>query len=245
MNGRLPANSVEDRLSWSQVTAGRASIRWRLLIFVGQYLSNSRSVEHDFGRRCKTVNLLRIKGFNVGYQPSITVFPPSGGGGVDSNPSEGHRQLWSGSSRTSDRFRAGEGVRDTARTTLPGHRPPGRVAPRLPSAAGAGNAPLRRRTGFVHQGAPRSRHPWPGCPRRSPRTLADLLTAAAQSPLTAWPDTHNVGVGPCDHLHKSATWLLGRHPPLAQLAARNSGVVAIDDNQLCTDIDHPAEVCQP
>jgi hypothetical protein len=61
------------------------------------------------------------------------------------------------------------------------------------------------------------------------------------SSLTAWPDTRSTAP-PTDQLYKSATWLLGRHPRLAQLAARIRGVVAIEDNQMGIDLDHLAEV---
>jgi hypothetical protein len=45
--------------------------------------------------------------------------------------------------------------------------------------------------------------------------------------LTAWPNARDEPP-PTDHLYRSATWLLGRHPRLAQLAARIPGVVAIE-----------------
>ncbi len=61
------------------------------------------------------------------------------------------------------------------------------------------------------------------------------------SQLTECPDTRDTAT-PTDHLYKSATLLLGRHPRLAQLAARISGVVAIEDNQLRIDLDHLADV---
>lgn len=59
--------------------------------------------------------------------------------------------------------------------------------------------------------------------------------------LTTWPDTRNT-TAPAGHLYRSATWLLGRHPRLAQLAARIHGVTAIDDGELCIDLDHLADV---
>lgn len=61
------------------------------------------------------------------------------------------------------------------------------------------------------------------------------------SQLTEWPDTRDTAT-PTDHLYKSATWLLGRHPRLARLAARISGVVTIQDDQLRIDLDHLADV---
>jgi hypothetical protein len=59
--------------------------------------------------------------------------------------------------------------------------------------------------------------------------------------LTAWPNTRDVSP-PTDHLYRSATWLLGRHPRLALLAARISGVVVIEDDELAVDLDHLADV---
>jgi hypothetical protein len=59
--------------------------------------------------------------------------------------------------------------------------------------------------------------------------------------LTAWPSTRDVPP-PTDHLYRSATWLLGRHPRLALLAARIRGVVAIEDRELYVDLDHLANV---
>lgn len=53
--------------------------------------------------------------------------------------------------------------------------------------------------------------------------------------LTNWPDTHN-DPAPSDHLYKSATWLLGRHPMLAELAAR-AKVVYVDDDDREVSID--------
>jgi hypothetical protein len=46
--------------------------------------------------------------------------------------------------------------------------------------------------------------------------------------LTTWPDTIHDDP-PRDHPSRSATWLLGRHPRLAQLAAWTTGVIYIDD----------------
>lgn len=59
--------------------------------------------------------------------------------------------------------------------------------------------------------------------------------------LTAWPNTRDVSP-PTDHLYRSATWLLGRHPRLARLAARIRGVVVIEDNELSVDLEHLADV---
>jgi hypothetical protein len=58
--------------------------------------------------------------------------------------------------------------------------------------------------------------------------------------VTVWPNTRDVPP-PTDHLYRSATWLLGRHPRLALLAARIRGVVAIEDRELCVDLDHLAD----
>lgn len=55
--------------------------------------------------------------------------------------------------------------------------------------------------------------------------------------LEQWPDTRGVEP-PADHLYRSATWLLGRHPLLAHLVARISGVVIIEDGELDIDLDH-------
>ncbi len=59
--------------------------------------------------------------------------------------------------------------------------------------------------------------------------------------LTAWPSTRDVSP-PTDHLYRSATWLLGRHPRLALLAARIRGVVVIEDGEPAVDLDHLADV---
>lgn len=59
--------------------------------------------------------------------------------------------------------------------------------------------------------------------------------------LTAWPNTGDVPP-PTDDRYRSATWLLGRHPRLARLAARIRGVVAIEDDELSVDLDHLAAV---
>lgn len=58
---------------------------------------------------------------------------------------------------------------------------------------------------------------------------------------TDWPDTHAVEP-PRDHHYRSATWLLGRHPQLAQLA-RRVGVVYVDehDGELSIDLDELGE----
>jgi hypothetical protein len=42
-----------------------------------------------------------------------------------------------------------------------------------------------------------------------------------------WPDTTHEDPPP-DHLYRSATWLLGRHPKLAELAERVPGIVSND-----------------
>lgn len=59
--------------------------------------------------------------------------------------------------------------------------------------------------------------------------------------LHAWPDTHDQAP-PSGHLYASATWLLGRHPRLARLAARVFGVVGVEDDELVLDLDHLADV---
>lgn len=62
-------------------------------------------------------------------------------------------------------------------------------------------------------------------------------------PTLTWPDTSHDDP-PADHLYKTATWLLGRHPRLATLAARIPGLVYVDehDGDLSIDIDHLGEV---
>ncbi len=54
-------------------------------------------------------------------------------------------------------------------------------------------------------------------------------------------DTHST-TAPAGHLYRSATWLLGRHPRLAQLAVGIHGVIAIDGGELYIDLDHLADV---
>jgi hypothetical protein len=56
-----------------------------------------------------------------------------------------------------------------------------------------------------------------------------------------WPDTSHARP-PADHLYRSGTWLLGRHPRLARLAARVSGVIEIEDGEISIDLDHLADV---
>lgn len=56
-----------------------------------------------------------------------------------------------------------------------------------------------------------------------------------------WPDTR-LDPRPSDDPYASATWLLGRHPRLARLAARIDGVVSVDNGDLSIDIDHLATV---
>jgi hypothetical protein len=51
-----------------------------------------------------------------------------------------------------------------------------------------------------------------------------------------WPDTRRDDP-PTDHLYRSATWLLGRHPQLATLAERVPGVVNLDDDGPDIDLD--------
>lgn len=50
-----------------------------------------------------------------------------------------------------------------------------------------------------------------------------------------WPDTRDVEP-PSDHLYRSATWLLGRHPQLAELVERVPGVLDEEDG-LFLDLD--------
>jgi len=69
----------------------------------------------------------------------------------------------------------------------------------------------------------------------SPETFGDRRTRAI---LTDWPDTSGEEP-PRDHPYRSATWLLGRHPRLAQLATRIDGVIYVDgDGELSVDVDH-------
>ncbi|PZS30210.1 MAG: hypothetical protein DLM59_11530 [Pseudonocardiales bacterium] len=61
--------------------------------------------------------------------------------------------------------------------------------------------------------------------------------------LTGWPDTSGEDP-PADHPYRAATWLLGRHPRLAQLATRIAGVVYVDehDGELSIDVAHLGDV---
>jgi hypothetical protein len=77
-------------------------------------------------------------------------------------------------------------------------------------------------------------------PRRNP-SISLKENQPMTISLTTWADTHNT-TAPTGHLYRSATWLLGRHPRLTQLAARIHGVIAIDDGELSIDLDHLAEV---
>jgi hypothetical protein len=73
----------------------------------------------------------------------------------------------------------------------------------------------------------------------SPETFGDRRTRAI---LTDWPDTSGEEP-PRDHAYRSATWLLGRHPRLAQLATRIDGVIYVDgDGELSVDVDHLGDV---
>jgi hypothetical protein len=73
----------------------------------------------------------------------------------------------------------------------------------------------------------------------SPETFGDRRTRAI---LTDWPDTRGEEP-PRDHPYGSATWLLGRHPRLAQLATRIDGVIYVDgDGELSVDVDHLGDV---
>lgn len=47
---------------------------------------------------------------------------------------------------------------------------------------------------------------------------------------------------PTEGRHHSARWLVGRHPRLAHLAARITGVVEVADDGPNSDVDHLAEV---
>ena len=60
---------------------------------------------------------------------------------------------------------------------------------------------------------------------------------------TEWPATYDVEP-PADHHYRSATWLLGRHPRLASLAARVAGVVYVDEHEgeLSIDLGHLGDV---
>lgn len=57
---------------------------------------------------------------------------------------------------------------------------------------------------------------------------------------STWPDMHDLDP-PADDLYRSATWLLGRHPQLAQLAERVVGVVAVEAGELEVDLQALAE----
>jgi hypothetical protein len=46
-----------------------------------------------------------------------------------------------------------------------------------------------------------------------------------------WPDTSDVPPPPADHLYRSATWLLGRHPKLAELVAWIPNIVTGSDDE--------------
>lgn len=61
--------------------------------------------------------------------------------------------------------------------------------------------------------------------------------------MTTWPDTTNVEPL-ADHLYRSATWLLGRHPRLAELAARITGVINRHehDGELSINLTHLGDV---
>ena len=58
------------------------------------------------------------------------------------------------------------------------------------------------------------------------QVIAREIEPASGAP-ASWPDTRDVDP-PTDHLYASAVWLLGRHPQLAELAARVPGVVEPD-----------------
>ena len=75
-------------------------------------------------------------------------------------------------------------------------------------------------------------HSMPPRHRESPANDSTKEQRLMTTSLTAWPSTRDVSP-PTDHLYRSATWLLGRHPRLALLAARIRGVVAIEDGELC------------
>jgi hypothetical protein len=78
-------------------------------------------------------------------------------------------------------------------------------------------------------------------PSRSPADDSTKEQHLMTTSLTAWPSTRDVSP-PTDHLYRSATWLLGRHPRLALLAARIRGVVVIEDGEVAVDLDHLADV---
>lgn len=56
-----------------------------------------------------------------------------------------------------------------------------------------------------------------------------------------WP-TNTGQDPPVDDLYGCAVWLLDRHPRLARLAARITGVVSVEDGDAYIDLDHLAEV---
>ena len=62
------------------------------------------------------------------------------------------------------------------------------------------------------------------------------LTAAP-----TWPDTTGQATAPTDDTYASAVWLLGRHPQLARLAGRVPGLVTVDRDGLCIDLELLAE----
>jgi hypothetical protein len=101
-------------------------------------------------------------------------------------------------------------------TSLPGR-------PRLRGQPGNRVCPALKHPGTVH-------------------TLGKGATTMTVNP-TAWPDTTHTGPS-TDHPYQSATWLLGRHPRLARLAARITGVIQVDPDhaQPSIDVDHLGDV---
>ena len=74
--------------------------------------------------------------------------------------------------------------------------------------------------------------------------MSESFTARrARTMRSDWPDTTGDDP-PRDHPYRAATWLLGRHPRLAQLAARIAGVIYLDENdgELSIDLDHLGDV---
>lgn len=69
-----------------------------------------------------------------------------------------------------------------------------------------------------------------------------MNASVRQDSLTDWPDTSD-DIVPSDNPYRAATWLLGRHRQLAELAARCPGVVEYDpdDGELGVELPLLAE----
>jgi len=63
-----------------------------------------------------------------------------------------------------------------------------------------------------------------------------VLPVHSSAQLARWPDTSG-DEPPADDLYRSATWLLGRHPQLAELAARVPGIVEAADDGLGVELE--------